>query len=127
MKETDFYYCKHCGNIITMIHDSGVKVVCCGEEMTKLEINPAGAAPEKHLPVISVDGNLVTVKVSTVAHPMVEKHFIEWIYIITEQGEQRKTLKPGDAPEATFALAEGDKVLAAYEYCNLHGLCRTEL
>ena len=78
------------------------------------------------MPVIDVDGNTVTVKVGSVEHPMLEAHYIQWIAIETEQGRQRKTLKPEDKPVATFALAEGDKVIEAYEYCNLHGLWKAE-
>ena len=82
----------------------------------------ADSATEKHVPVIEQDGSLVTVTVGSTLHPMEEKHSIQWIALHTEQGNQRKALKPGDAPRAVFALAPGDKVVAAYEYCNLHGL-----
>jgi superoxide reductase len=122
-----FFYCKHCGNLVGTLHYSGVKMVCCGEEMTELVPNTVDAAAEKHVPVIAVDGNKVTVKVGSVPHPMVEEHFIQWIYLQTEGGAQRKCLKPGDAPEATFMLVKGDKPVAAYEYCNLHGLWKAEI
>lgn len=117
-----FYQCSHCGNIIAYVYASGAKVICCGEEMKEMVPNTTDAAHEKHVPVVKVDGNLVTVTVGSVAHPMEEKHYIEWISLQTEQGNQRKALKPGDAPTVTFALAPGDKVLATYAYCNLHGL-----
>ena len=117
-----FYKCAHCGNIIAHINDSGVRCHCCGEEMKPLLPNTTDAAGEKHVPVISIDGNTVTVTVGSVEHPMLEVHYISWIILETEQGRQRKMLKPGEKPSAVFALAEGDKVVAAYEYCNLHGL-----
>ena len=117
-----FCKCAHCGNIIAYIHDSGVRVSCCGEEMQPMVPNTTEAAHEKHIPVITVDGGKVTVTVSTVEHPMLEVHYIEWIMLETEQGRQRKALRPGEKPEAVFALAEGDKAVAAYAYCNLHGL-----
>ena len=127
MKEQEFYICKHCGNIIAKVHDSGVPVVCCGEKMTKLEPNTVDAANEKHVPVVKVDGNNVTIEVGSVAHPMTEEHYITWIYIQTEHGGQRKNLTPSDEPKATFALADGDKLVAAFAYCNLHGLWETRV
>lgn len=122
MKDPRFFVCKHCGNMIDVIHDSGVPMVCCGEKMTELIAGSTDAAQEKHVPVITVNGSEVKVAVGSVAHPMVEEHYITWIYLQTEKGVQRKALKPGDAPEATFALTADDKAVAAYEYCNLHGL-----
>ena len=117
-----FYRCKHCGNIIAVINDSGVPVKCCGETMEAIEPNTTDAAGEKHVPVVTVNGNIVTVTVGEVEHPMLEEHFIQWIMLETKEGRQRKTLKPGDKPVATFALTDTDEVVAAYEYCNLHGL-----
>ncbi|MBQ1545499.1 MAG: desulfoferrodoxin [Clostridia bacterium] len=122
-----FYICKHCGNIVGMVNDAGVPLVCCGEKMSELVANTTDAAQEKHVPVVTVDGNLVTVEVGSVAHPMLEEHFIQWIALETEQGNQRKPLVPGAEPKAVFALAPGDKAIAAYEYCNLHGLWKAEL
>jgi superoxide reductase len=104
-----------------MIHSSGVSIVCCGEDMQELKANTVDASTEKHVPVVTVNGNTVTVKVGAVDHPMVAEHYIEWIYLQTEKGNQRKCLNPGDAPVATFTLVD-DKPVAAYEYCNLHGL-----
>lgn len=127
MIKTKFYLCRHCGNIIAMVHSSGVPVVCCGEKMQELVPNTTEAAREKHLPVLSIAGNLVTVAVGSAAHPMAQEHFIEWICLVTKQGCQRKVLQPGAEPKAVFALTEGDAPLAAYAYCNLHGLWKTEL
>ena len=126
MCETRFFICKHCGNIIGMIHSSGVPVVCCGENMSELIPGTVDASREKHVPVVKVEGNIVTVEIGAVPHPMLEEHYIQWVYLQTEKGGQRKCLKPGEAPKVTFAL-DGDKPLAAYEYCNLHGLWKTEI
>lgn len=122
-----FYRCSHCGNIVTYVHASGVKSVCCGEEMKELIPNTTGAANEKHVPVVEVKDNLVTVAVGSVTHPMEEKHFIQWIALETEQGNQIQALKPGQEPKAVFALAPNDKPVAAYEFCNLHGLWKAEI
>ena len=116
------FKCEHCGNIIAYLKDSGVRVHCCGEEMKPLIPNTTDAAGEKHVPVIAVDGSTVTVTVGTVEHPMLDAHYIEWILLETKDGRQRKTLKPGEKPVAVFSLSAGDEVIAAYEYCNLHGL-----
>ena len=121
-----FYKCERCGNIIAYLHESGVKVRCCGEEMKPIEPQTADAAGEKHVPVVKVEDRIVTVTVGSVDHPMLEKHYINWILLETKEGRQRKTLKPGDKPVAVFALAPGDEVVAAYEFCNLHGLWKTE-
>lgn len=117
-----FYQCSHCKNIITYADNKGVPVMCCGEKMQELVPGTVDAALEKHVPVIEKDGNKVTVKVGSVTHPMLEEHHIVFIAIETKQGSQIKHLKAGDAPEAVFAIADGDEFVAAYEYCNLHGL-----
>ena len=120
-----FYRCEHCGNIIAYIHDSGVRCQCCGEEMKPLVPNTSDGAGEKHVPVIEQNGRTVTVTVGSVEHPMLEAHYIEWIMLETKEGRQRKTLMPGEKPVATFALTDADAVVAAYEYCNLHGLWKS--
>lgn len=121
-----FYVCKYCGNIIAYAKNKGVPVMCCGEKMSELVPGSVDAATEKHVPVISVEGNKVTVTVGEVEHPMAEEHFIEWIALETQEGNQRKELKPGSKPQAVFMLAETDKAVAAYAYCNLHGLWKAE-
>ena len=121
-----FYICRHCGNIIGMIYDSGVVPVCCGEKMTELTANTSDGAKEKHVPVITVNGSEVHVAVGSVAHPMEAEHYIQWIYVQTAHGGQRKVLKPGDKPEALFVLAGGDSVIAVYSYCNKHGLWKAD-
>jgi len=125
--EPKFFVCKKCGNLVGTIHDSGVPMVCCGEEMTELKANTVDASKEKHVPVITVSGNAVTVKIGTVEHPMTAEHYIQWVYLETVKGGQRKTLKPGDKPEVTFALTADDKAIAAFEYCNLHGLWKASV
>ena len=104
-----FYVCKHCGNIITFEENKGVPVVCCGEKMNELVPGSVDAAAEKHVPVISVEGNKVTVTVGEVAHPMLEEHFIKWIVLETAQGSQRKELKAGEQPQAVFMLTDCDR------------------
>ncbi|MGE4353074.1 MAG: desulfoferrodoxin family protein [Oscillospiraceae bacterium] len=126
MSEQKFYICKHCGNIIGKIHDSGVPVVCCGENMSELVPGSVDASLEKHVPVVSVSGDIVTVAVGSAPHPMTEEHLIQWVYLQTEHGGQRKSLKPGDEPKVAFALT-GDKPIAAFAYCNLHGLWKKEI
>ncbi|MBR2387275.1 MAG: (2Fe-2S)-binding protein [Clostridia bacterium] len=121
-----FYICEHCGNLIGMISDAGVPMMCCGQKMTKLEPGVIEASEEKHLPVVSVEGNKVTVSIGSVAHPMTEEHSILWVYLETTEGGQRKCLKPDSEPTVTFALAD-EKPLSVYAYCNLHGLWKTEI
>ena len=120
--EMKFYRCEHCGNIIAMVKNKGVPVMCCGQKMTEIIPGTTEAATEKHIPVFELNGNILSVTVGEVEHPMLEEHYIEWIAVQTASGNQRKILKPGDAPKAKFALVEGDEVLAVYAYCNLHSL-----
>ncbi len=121
-----FYKCEHCGNIIAHLVDSGVRCICCGEEMKPVLPNTSDGAGEKHAPVIDINGQKVTVTIGSTEHPMLDAHYIQWIMLETKEGRQRKTLKPGDKPKAVFALTDNDSVVAAYEYCNLHGLWKTE-
>ena len=122
-----FYVCKHCGKIIVMLKETAVPTMCCGEAMSELIPGTTDAAVEKHVPVISVAGNKVTVTVGSVAHPMEAEHYIQWILLRTDKGNQRKLLKPGDEPKAEFMLLDGEKPLVAYEYCNLHALWKGEV
>ena len=119
-----FYKCNHCGNIIVKLLDANVPVSCCGELMNEIKENSTEAATEKHLPVLTRDGNVVNVEVSTVTHPMTPEHWITFIAIETEKGYQIKRLDPTDAPKASFV--EENKVIKVYEYCNLHGLWVSE-
>ena len=120
--EMKFYRCKHCGQIVAVVKATGVPLICCGEAMEEIVPGTTDAAVEKHVPVYSVDGGKVTVTVGEVEHPMQPEHYIEWIALKTTGGNQRKALKPGDAPKAVFAICDGDTVEAVYAYCNLHSL-----
>lgn len=126
MKNTKFYICNHCGNVITKIHDSGVPVVCCGEKMTELVPGTVEASLEKHIPEVSVRCGKVKATVGSIIHPMSEEHSILWIYLETDRGGYIKHLAPTDAPEAEFSV-KGEKPLAVYAYCNLHGLWKKEI
>ena len=121
-----FYLCKRCGNLIGMVHDSGVVPVCCGESMTALDANTVEASREKHLPVVDVEakdcGTVLHVRVGSVDQPMIDAHYIEWIFVECEHGGQRRALRPGDAPKADFVIPADNKAIAVYAYCNLHGL-----
>ena len=122
-KRLEIYTCSICGNIVEVVHAGAGQLVCCGQPMNLLVENSVDAAKEKHVPVAEKMPDGMLVKVGSVAHPMEEKHYIEWIEIIDEQGKAyRKFLKPGDAPDASFCVPEGAYTLR--EYCNLHGLWR---
>ena len=121
-----FFICEHCGNLVGMIHNAGVPMICCGQKMTELVPNTVEASGEKHMPVVTVEGSTLRVNVGSIDHPMLPEHFIQWVYIETENGGQRKSLKPGQAPKAIFYVGD-EKVVAVYEYCNLHGLWMTEV
>ena len=122
-----FLRCEKCGKTVGVIVDHGCPTMCCGEEMKELVANTTDAATEKHVPVVEVSGNTVTVTVGSVEHPMMEAHYIQWIALETKEGMQRKSLTPDSAPKAVFALAEGDAPVRAYEYCNLHGLWTADI
>ena len=126
MCDNKFYLCEKCGNIVGIINNSGVPMMCCGQKMTKLEAGVVEASHEKHIPVVAVEGNTVRVNVGSVTHPMSEEHHIAWVYLQTNRGGQRKCLDFNGAPEVTFALADETPV-AVYAYCNLHGLWKTDL
>ena len=119
------YKCELCGNIVEVLHGGGSDIVCCGENMTYMEENTVDAAKEKHVPVIErIEGGF-KVTVGSVPHPMEEKHYIEWIEVITEDDRVfRKFLSPGMAAEAIFTI-DADSIIAR-EYCNLHGLWKSE-
>ena len=123
-----FYRCEGCGNFVTFLGEkTACTPKCCGTPMAELQPNSTGAAPEKHIPVVSCEGSMVTVTVAATEHPMTEEHHIQFIVLETTQGFQKKDLQTGGAPRAVFALAEGEKPVAAYEYCNLHGLWKAEI
>lgn len=124
--EQKFYICRICGNLVGMIHDAGPDIICCGQPMEALTVNTEEASVEKHLPVISVDGDKITAVVGSTLHPMVDAHYLPWIYLETKNGGQRKNLVPGDKPETVFTVID-DEALAVYAYCNLHGLWKTAI
>ena len=117
-----FFRCAICGKIIAMVEDRPVPTICCGQPMKELEANTSDGAYEKHIPVYELEGNILKVKVGEIQHPSVENHYIMWILVQTDKGNQRKQLAWSDNPEAEFALVPGEKVIAVYAYCNLHGL-----
>ena len=120
--EMKFYRCSHCGQIVAIVKETGVPVVCCGEPMAEVIPGTTDASLEKHVPVSTVEGNKVQVSVGSAAHPMLPEHYIEWVAIQTEFGNQRKQLSPGDEPKVCFSICDGDEVKAVYAYCNLHSL-----
>ena len=126
MTKTRFFICEHCGNIIGVIKDSGVPVVCCGQKMKMIEPGTVDASLEKHVPVCKVEDGKVKVQIGSVEHPMTEEHWIEWVYLQTNKGGQRKNLQPGEKPEVVFALAD-ETPISVFAYCNLHGLWKTDL
>lgn len=121
-----FYVCKHCGNMITFLKESGAPLVCCGEKMTHLTANTTEAATEKHIPAVVIEDNKVNVVVGSVEHPMAEEHFIQWIALETNTALHIKHLQAGEKPYADFVLVD-EEAVAVYEYCNLHGLWVNEL
>ncbi|MDO4377792.1 MAG: desulfoferrodoxin family protein [Erysipelotrichia bacterium] len=120
------YRCSICGNIIVKLSDSGVTPTCCGEEMVLLKANTTDGALEKHVPQVKLNENHVEVQIGEVIHPMIETHYIEWVLLETDKGFQVKYLKPQQEPRCCFELGD-EKLLAVYEYCNLHGLWKKEM
>ena len=114
--------CSKCGKILAVVKDTPVPTMCCGQPMEEMIPNTADGAVEKHIPVYQVNGNICHVEVGSVEHPMLENHYIEWIMLQTNFGNQRKMLKPSEKPVADFALLPGENVVAVLEHCNLHGL-----
>ncbi len=126
MKNAKFYVCAHCGNIVEMVHDVGVKPFCCGQKMDELIPGAVEASGEKHIPLVSVNDGVVEVNVGSVDHPMVDVHWIEWVQLLTDKGSYRKWLNPNEAPHVKFYI-HNEKPLEVYAYCNLHGLWKTTL
>jgi len=116
----EIHKCNVCGNIVEVVHGGGGDLFCCGEKMAHLKENTVDAAKEKHVPVVEKVTGGYKVKVGSVAHPMEEKHYIEWIEILIEGKVCRQTLSPGQPPEAFFKTEE--RLLGVRELCNLHGL-----
>ena len=123
--EQKFYICKKCGTMVAMVKEGKCTPSCCGETMEEIIPGTVEASREKHIPVIEQNGSIVKVTVGSVLHPMMDVHYIEWISIRTNLGNQRKVLKPNDEPTASFALLDGEELIEAYAYCNLHGLWKS--
>lgn len=121
-----FYICKVCKNTVGLIHAGEKPLSCCGEWMTHMPIRNEKEAEQKHKPRVTVANNKVTVDVGTVMHPQTDSHGISWIYLETDRGGQRKRLLPNTKPVAEFALYD-EKPKAAYSYCNMHGLWKTDI
>ena len=127
MADSRIYVCKDCKTMVMLINKGGCEPSCCGKAMEQLVANTVDAAKEKHVPAVKVEGNRITVEVGSVAHPMTEAHLIEWIFRQTQHGGQYRYLTPSDEPKAVFEVADGEKPLAVYEYCNLHGLWKADI
>lgn len=119
-EKLEVYKCEVCGNMIEVVHVGGGELVCCGQPMKLLKENTTDASTEKHVPVIEKTTDGIKVKVGSAPHPMEEKHWIEWIEVISDGKSCRQFLSPGEVPEAVFKIS-GTKITAR-EYCNIHGL-----
>ena len=126
MAKLTVFKCKKCGSMVVKINQGGCSPSCCGEPMKELRANDTDGAKEKHVPDVKVEDGVVKVQVGSVAHPMLEEHYIVFIALETEKGVQVKWLNPGEAPCAEFTLVD-DKPLTVYEYCNLHGLWKADI
>jgi len=118
------YRCKICGNIVEVLHQGGGTLVCCGQEMELFIEKMQDEGNEKHLPIVEINGNKVVVKVGSIAHPMEDAHYIQWIEVINGKNSYKKFLSPGDEPMAEFELEYIEKLIVR-EYCNIHGLWQT--
>jgi len=118
------YKCEICGNMVEVVHEGKGEMVCCEQPMNLLQENTVDASREKHVPVIEATEKGIKVKVGSVAHPMEEQHYIEWIEIVAEGKSCRVFLQPGDAPEAEFTRAMSNDLIAR-AYCNIHGLWKS--
>ncbi|MDD5529465.1 MAG: desulfoferrodoxin [bacterium] len=117
------YKCSVCGNIVEVLHVGGGILVCCGKPMELLKEKTEDVGKEKHIPVVEKSGNTIKVKVGSIPHPMEEKHYIEWVELVTGEGTLLKFLKPGDKPEVEFNT-NSDSILARV-YCNVHGFWKS--
>ena len=122
-----FYMSENYANIITKLTSNGAPMMVDGKELTLIQPGAIDAAVEKHVPAVSVEGNLIHVNVGEVNHPMTEEHYIPWVVLETSHGAQVRWLQPTDAPSVSFLLAEGEEAKVVYAYCNLHGLWKKEL
>lgn len=124
-KRLQIYKCEICGNIVEVLHEGVGQLVCCGQPMKLFEEKVEEEGKEKHLPVVERLDRRIKVKVGSIPHPMEEKHYIEWIEVVTKAGAERVFLNPGQTPEAEFMIEDG--VVSVREYCNVHGLWSTKV
>jgi len=125
--ELKFYRCSVCGQIVAIVKKTSAPIVCCGKNMEEIKPNTSDGSFEKHIPTFKIEKNKVVVTVGEVLHPMLENHYIEWIAIQTNLGNQRKSLNPGDQPVAIFPLLDNEEIASIYCYCNLHSLYKKEV
>ena len=125
MADVKFYLCKGCGELVAVVNEGTCTPQCCGKPMELLVAGSTDAATEKHVPVVTREGDTLTAKVGEVAHPMLDEHFIQWVAVAYGDTVTLTHLKPGAAPEATFTVPAGTPA-TVYEYCNLHGLWKAE-
>jgi superoxide reductase len=123
IERNQVYRCGVCGNIVEVLHAGGGELTCCGQAMNQLQENTTDAAVEKHVPVVEQTDGGYHVTVGSVAHPMGDDHYIQWIELVADGVIYRRFLAPGAAPEATFAVTAGE--VTARAYCNLHGLWKS--
>lgn len=123
-----FFRCKLCGQIVGMIKETGVPMICCGEEMEEIvPLTKEEGLTEKHVPVFKVSNNKVITNIGSIPHPTTSEHHIEWVALVTSKGNQRKCLKPGDAPSVMFMIDDDEEVQEIYAYCNLHSLWKAKV
>ena len=127
MEKLKFYKCSVCGNIAIKLVDKNTQLKCCEKFMEELKANNVDAATEKHIPYVTIENNVATAVVGEIKHPMLTEHYINFIVFHTTKGYFVKTLKPNDEPTAQYVLNDNEKLLAVYEYCNLHGLWVKEI
>jgi superoxide reductase len=123
MSAVEFYHCEACGNLVALINKGGGTLVCCDQEMTRLNANSVDASKEKHVPDVTREDGKIKVAVGSTLHPMVPEHYIQWVALVAGDRVEFKYLKPGEEPKAEFSEAESGTV---YEYCNLHGLWKAD-
>lgn len=120
--KSKFYVCEDCKSIVELVDGDTAPLDSCGGKFKELKANTSDGASEKHVPEVEVNGNIVTVKVGSIFHPMTDAHYIGWVALFTTEGVYRKKLAPGKEPVVKFLLSDGEKVSSVYAYCNEHGL-----
>lgn len=120
-----FLRCPICGNLVEVINDSNVRVMCCGKPMEELVANTTDGATEKHVPVVEINNELVTITVGEILHPMTEEHYIMWIHVFTNLKEYHFNLNPSNNPQVKFSKDINEEIIEVNAYCNLHGLWST--